>query len=421
MSKHALYLCYFGLREPLVQTQVLPYLKEISKDKIDVSLLTFEQNPRQNWRAEQLKTEREKLLAEGIKWHFLTYHKRPSAPATFYDVLCGAFFAWRMIRREKIDVLHGRVHMPALMGLIAKKLSFSHQPRLLFDIRGFFPEEYVDAGIWKPDGLIYKSVKVAEKWLLKESDGFVVLTEKAREILFPESKDTGFDKFNRPVEVIPCCVDLQRFEGVSKTNRCEMRRKLNIENRFVVAYVGSFGGFYMTRETADFYAAAKAKNIDTFALILTQSKPEMIKPLLEERGFSEGDYLIQKVLPAEIPLYLSAADVALSFIKPSYSKLASSPTKNAEYLACGLPLIANSKVGDTTEMVREDKTGYIIEDFNQANYKNALTEIEKMLQNKEDLSERCRRSAEKRFDLVKIGANRYSRIYRRLLKQSASS
>jgi glycosyltransferase involved in cell wall biosynthesis len=147
----------------------------------------------------------------------------------------------------------------------------------------------------------------------------------------------------------------------------------------------------------------------------------MIKPLLEERGFSEGDYLIQKVLPAEIPLYLSAADVALSFIKPSYSKLASSPTKNAEYLACGLPLIANSKVGDTTEMVREDKTGYIIEDFNQANYKNALTEIEKMLQNKEDLSERCRRSAEKRFDLVKIGANRYSRIYRRLLKQSASS
>jgi len=26
-----LYICYFGLREPLVQTQVLPYLREIGK------------------------------------------------------------------------------------------------------------------------------------------------------------------------------------------------------------------------------------------------------------------------------------------------------------------------------------------------------------------------------------------------------
>src|SRR5687768_7432269 len=36
------------------------------------------------------------------------------------------------------------------------------------------------------------------------------------------------------------------------------------------------------------------------------------------------------------PSYLSAADAGLSFIKSCFSKIASSPTKNAEYLACGL-------------------------------------------------------------------------------------
>ena len=56
-----LYLCYFGLREPLVQTQVIPYLREISKGGTEVSLLTFEPNPRQNWTKEQIETEREKL------------------------------------------------------------------------------------------------------------------------------------------------------------------------------------------------------------------------------------------------------------------------------------------------------------------------------------------------------------------------
>src|SRR6476660_917475 len=93
-----LYLCYFGLREPLVQTQVLPYLREIQKGGVDVSILTFAPNPKENWMAEEIQTEKKKLADEGIEWNFLTYHKRPSAPATLFDILCGAFFAWKKIR-----------------------------------------------------------------------------------------------------------------------------------------------------------------------------------------------------------------------------------------------------------------------------------------------------------------------------------
>jgi len=54
-----LYICYFGIREPLVQTQVLPYLRELMKGDysrkkgtpasrepkdtaLNVSILTFE-------------------------------------------------------------------------------------------------------------------------------------------------------------------------------------------------------------------------------------------------------------------------------------------------------------------------------------------------------------------------------------------
>jgi hypothetical protein len=39
-----LYLCYFWINEPLVQTQVLPYLREIRKGGTEVSLLTFERD-----------------------------------------------------------------------------------------------------------------------------------------------------------------------------------------------------------------------------------------------------------------------------------------------------------------------------------------------------------------------------------------
>jgi len=411
-----LYLCYFGLREPLVQTQVLSYLREIKKGGANVSILTFEPNPKENWTAEQIETEKQKLASEGIEWNFLTYHKRPSAPATLFDVLRGAFYVWRKARRERTDVIHARVHTPAMMGALAKKFIFGKKPKLLFDIRGFFPEEYTDAGVWKENGGLYKTVKRLEKWLLKESDGFVVLTERARQILFPESRETGFDALGRPVEVVPCCVDLKKFDAANMDSRREFRGKLNIGERFTVVYVGSFGGWYMAEETADFYGELKRRRPEAFALILTQSKPEMIEPLLRARGYTDKDFFIQKVKPSEIPLYLSAADAAVSFIKPCYSKQASSPTKNAEYLACGLPLIVNGGVGDTTELTTADNVGVVIENFSTEDYRAALEDLDKMLENKAALALRCRASAAQRFDLYEVGGTRYRRLYRKLLQ-----
>jgi hypothetical protein len=159
------------LREPLVQTQVLPYLREVRKDGLKISILTFEPNPQENWTDEQIRFEREKLAAEGIEWHFLTYHKSPSVPATIFDVFNGARFAVKLNRKKKIDVFHARSHVAAMIGALAKNITGG---KLLFDIRGFFPEEYTDAGNWRENGRIYKTVKKTEKWLLKKSDGFVV-------------------------------------------------------------------------------------------------------------------------------------------------------------------------------------------------------------------------------------------------------
>jgi len=232
--------------------------------------------------------------------------------------------------------------------------------------------------------------------------------------------ETGSDKLGRPVEVVGCCVDLEKFRAVGSDTRTRKRQELGIGDRLVVAYVGSFGGFYMTKETADFYGVAKEREPSAFALILTQSPPEMIRPLLEERGYTEDDLFIKKVRPNEIPEFLSAADIAVSFIKPSYSKLASSPTKNAEYLASGLAIIANSNVGDTAEMIGEDNTGVVIEGFDRGELESAFEQAVAMLDDREGLAKRCKASAKKRFDLGTVGGKRYRRIYSNLAESIRS-
>jgi glycosyltransferase involved in cell wall biosynthesis len=405
----SLYICYFGVLEPLVQTQVIPYLRELAKGGHEILLLTFEGQVTelQSYGVAELKRE---LADQGIDWYWLTYHKRFSALATAYDIFRGALFVRGMVRRKQLDILHGRVHVPTLMGALARKFS-RRKPKLLFDIRGFFPEEYTDAGIWPEGGVLYRGAKRVERWLLKEADGFVVLTERAREILFPGAAASGSDALGRPVEVIPCCVDLSRFATVGDAARKETRGKLGINGRFVAAYVGAFGGWYLTRETADFFGELKAIKPDTFAMILTQSKPETIEPLLRERGYGAGDYLITKVPPAEIPVYLSGADVAVSFIKNCYSKQASSPTKNAEYLACGLPIIANVGVGDVDKLIDGNRVGALIEEFSPEGYRAAVEKVRVLGVD----GERLRKVAENEFDLETVGGERYLGLYRRVL------
>ena len=414
-----LYISYFGLREPLVQTQVLPYLREIMRrDESDdlrepmaVSLLTFEPQFRQSWTPAELKKTKEDLAAEGIEWHATGYHKWPSVPATFFDILNGTRVIRQLMRRQNYDVLHARVHIPMLMAAMARKLS-RRRPKLLFDIRGFFPEEYTDAGRWPEGGWLYRSAKRIERWLLKESDGFVVLTEKAREILFPESAETGFDERGRPVEVIPCCVDLTRFETDKETVN-ELRRQLGIEDRPVIAYVGSFGGWYLTEEMFDLFTAAKGHDERTFVLILTQREKERIADELRARGFADADFLVESVAPQEISRYLSAADISVSFIKACYSKLSSSPTKIAEYLACGLPVIINGGVGDLDALITANGVGTVINDFNKTSYISALQELSSL----SGVADKCRDTARREFDLETVGGARYRRLYSRLLKK----
>ena len=406
-----LYICYFGLREPLVQTQVIPYLLEIMKDEIEVSLLTFEPDLKNTWTSDQIETKRRELRASGIGWHHLVYHKRPSVPATLYDVLNGARLIRKLIRKDGFDVLHCRVHVPALMAAIARKFS-RKKPKIIFDIRGFFPEEYTDAGIWPKNGWIYRSVKRVEKWLLNESDGFVVLTAKARDILFPESAATGFDKRGRPVEVIPCCVDLARFDGADKASRMNVRRELSVDDRFVIAYVGSFGGWYLSEEMFDLFGEARTLDTSVFALILKQRQPELAAEALRAKGFGDGDFFVGSVSPAEIPRYLNAADAAISFIKKCYSKQASSPTKNAEYLASGLPMIANSGIGDTDSLIREDGVGVLVDGFQPSNLQAAIRQLKAL----GDVSGKCRESARARFDMKTVGGPRYRRLYQKLLQ-----
>ena len=394
---HALQVTYFGLREPLVQTQVLPYLRELANGGIRMSLLTFEPQLKKRWDARAIAEWRERLARDGIDWLLLPYHKRPSLLVTLFDVLVGALYVIKLGRRDPIDIIHGRSHVGAAIGALAKRFVGA---RLVFDIRGLIAEEYASSGNWSPTGIPFRLTKAVERWLLRKADGFVVLTEAAKEMLFPDGAG------GRPIEVIPCCVGPAHFASD--------RADLGIDGRVVFTYVGTLGGNYLIRETAELLGAARRLDHRVFALVLTRDNGMAAE--LERVGFSPEDYRVMALSPEVVPRYLRAADVGVFVLRPSASRRAASPTKFAEYLAAGLPVIVTEGIGDLDSHLREGRAGALLRTHDEAAFGQAVREIAE-LRRDPGLRERCRALARRRYDLHAIGGPRYRRLYENVLRR----
>src|ERR1041384_8012227 len=97
-NRRVLFISYNGMLEPLGQTQVLPYLREMSKRGVQFTLLSFEKDNAFTDQGRMTCLElKQRLQKERIDWHWLRYHQRPSLPATMYDVLEGIRYASRLV------------------------------------------------------------------------------------------------------------------------------------------------------------------------------------------------------------------------------------------------------------------------------------------------------------------------------------
>jgi glycosyltransferase involved in cell wall biosynthesis len=405
-----LYVCYFGLREPLVQTQVLPYLRELAKAGVVVHLLTFEPQLRSAWTTQKLNDEKARLAAEGITWFALAYHKSPSLPATVYDIGAGAWTITRIVRRHRIDALHARAHIPLAMALIAARLTGC---RLVFDIRGLMAEEYADAGVWAENSSKFRAIKMLERAGIRKADQIVVLTRAMREWL----RESGLTKTEN-IEVIPCCVDFTRYAEPEHATEIERDTKMDHEAEFEAAsfevvYAGSVTGLYLLEEMAGFFAAVRAQEPRAFFRILTMSPAAEATARLLRAGLQSENFRVGGVSASEVPHYLRRARLGLSFRKSTFSQLAASPTKIPEYLAAGLPVVSNAGIGDVDKLLESEGVGVVVRNFSSDEFEQTAR---RALQLAADPSvrARCVEVAQRHFDVKTIGANGYLNVYRRL-------
>jgi glycosyltransferase involved in cell wall biosynthesis len=372
-----LYISYTGLAEPLGRSQVLPYIQGLARRGHEFIVLSFEKTRASTHMS---VNEVRDLLPQGVRWIPLVYHKSPTIPATCFDVATGIR---RGVAAPRIDLIHARSTVPALM---AQALAVMKRCPWIFDVRGFLAQEYIDAGHWKPDGLLARTVARAERVLISRAPGVVFLTRRARESCAEVSGRTS--------AVIPCAVDLSRFQRDDAAGRA-VRDRYGLGQGRIMVYAGSLGSWYLAEQMLDFLLVARTRFPGLRSLVLTPH-PALISAAAERRGLRD-DVIAVSVPPAEIPAHLSAGDFGISFIAPSPSKAASSPTKIAEYLACGLPVVSNSGIGDV-RLQADNAPWVVVDSFTAAGYRAVANDLAGLLA-QPNIRADARLAAERHFSL----------------------
>jgi glycosyltransferase involved in cell wall biosynthesis len=374
-----IYISYDGLGEPLGRSQVLGYISRLAAE-YDITLISFEK--RESVRA-RLRSE---LAMLGISWIPLTYHRKPPVLSTVLDSVAGVRALIRASRGERPAIVHVRSYVPALIALLGSRWTGA---KLLFDIRGFWVDERVEGGIWPATGLLYRIAKRCERWFFAEADAIVTLTEASVPQIRAWTKGRDVE-----IAVIPTCVDLDRF--ADRPPRPDGPHAL---------WSGSIGTWYRFDLTAPVARAL------AMPLTVITRQTELARELLA--GYPAE---VRTVTPDRVPDELFAGDIGLSLIKSSFSKIASAPTRFAEYLAAGMPVLVTPEVGDLESIVNQHRVGVVLRGEDEDAVADGARRVAELARDHET-RDRCRRLAGERFD-VDTGSRRYAEIYERLIGAS---
>lgn len=392
-----LYLSRTGLLEPLGQSQVFSYLRGLSKS-YSIILVTCEHVD--DWsdtpRVNALKDECFKL---GITWLPQLFHVRSKFCELIMIMLTMKWIALRELRRNNIRLIHARSYIPAIVALFVYKLT---KVPFIFDMRALWPEEMITANRLRRDSLIHKIIVQLERSCLRNARVVISLTHAGVDYL-NKQYPTHFAKDR--VVVIPTCADLDRFVPSS-----------NPADRVSIGCLGSvLSGWFRLDWLRSFISVALDKHPDLIFEITTRDDPIQVRSILDPNNCFNSRLRIASSPSSSVHHVLQRQYASVMFYSGGQvSELGRSPTRMAEVLGCGLPVVANAGVGDVARVIQEFNVGVLVNSASDEDMLLAWNQLQVLLQDR-GLASRCRQAAESIFSL-KQGTQAYLQVYKKILE-----
>jgi glycosyltransferase involved in cell wall biosynthesis len=265
--------------------------------------------------------------------------------------------------------------MNSIAGLIA---GFLRRKPLFVDCDDYEAESNRFAGRWQKVGLVFFEKRVPRRVKIATTNTYFM-----RENLI---------RWGVPAEKIvylPNGVDAERFRAPDAGAVAELRHKLNLNGKRVVAYIGSLS---LLSHPVDLLLQAfqQIQQIIPNAVLLLVGGGENITELRGQAqvlGIEEDTLFTGRMLPEEVPLYYALADVTVDPVHDDAAARGRSPLKLFESWICGVPFVT-ADVGDRRSLVGEPPAGILVKPGDPASLADGILRVLTDVGEAKNLSER---------------------------------
>jgi len=366
------YLTNDSIQEGVGSSQITPLLLGLVKRGLRVSLLSFE-----------------KISPSVELKDFLTNHNVDWYPHHFGRLgPLGGIERFNLIRRDAPTSLiyHARSDLPA--AAVSQKHS---ETPILWDVRSLWSDQrsIIDSQGWNP--IASRGARLLENLAAKNATGLNTLTYAVVPILEKRHRQLPQHR-----SVIPTCVDLDRFR-VTPLPRGPITCLLS----------GTFNNYYDLEKTRDFISFLRTK-MDL--RVVWARGHESTRNML---GVGEDISVISSY--SEMPSLVAQSHFGIAICKDTHleSLAAAVPTKIAEFLASGRPMVISKGIGDLDYLFSDGDIGVVID--SAKDFPSATNRLMNLL-NDVNTSEKCNLAARENFDLNKA-IDQYVSLYGKLFKK----
>ncbi len=266
--------------------------------------------------------------------------------------------------------------------------------------------------LWKVPFLVYEMddwkanieragliAKVSERYfhekLLKNAYKIYVISHKMA--------DDFFYRYGVSSHVLPHCVDIQKYNHSFKKES---------QSRYYMYYTGAVYGAQIDSIKNIISAIEEVNDIDISLVIFTnQTKTD-----LEDLGVLSKKVCVKEAVPVkQIPSLLMKADILLlpfSFRSEEVHVVSSSyPTKTADYLASGVPILVHAPHYSTiAQEASGDGWGLVVDQPNIDGLKDSIRLLISNADLRDQLSERARSVASEKHDIKRCRTEFFASI-----------
>ena len=243
--------------------------------------------------------------------------------------------------------------------------------KLIFDMRGDIINEWKIRGKNKVKFFLLKQLN---QLAMYQAD--LVLSVSSRYSI--QNKGMVYPKFNY-------------FDGdifyYDETQAKLKRQKMKLEDKFIFVYTGNTAYYQMIEENLKFFIQFYKKFNDVFLIIITEHDQDTFTQILKRNNIPNSLYLIKSLPQNEIAALQSIANFGLLIRDDLPLNHHSFPTKFAEYLASGVPVLTTPHIHTIAPLVIENKLGKVIE--LKSEYSEDIEDIYHSFHNNYELKLRC--------------------------------